>query len=367
MPAPTRTTADTSAETFRIDPGVASFLDTIGMGCVIAGRDGSIRYRNTLATKWLPAARTLDGAFAQARFLGTFTGWISELDALASRDSNLQFECALRRPDAGSPLLLTLRCTPLHDAVSGGVQGAVILLEEGAPHAAIEQRLEVSRRLASLGKLAARVAHELNNPLDGILRYNNLAIRLLETEPKSKLQDYLRESRVGLMRMARIIGDLLEFTRSSDSEFEQASVNELIEQAIGNLAAAAKANRVVIAADFQTQEMPVVHGSRLYQVCCNLLKNAIDAMPDGGTLSITAGILDEQVVIRVADTGAGLPDPPEKVFEPFYTTKHAGKGTGIGLAICKEFVTDMGGTITASNGGADGAVFTVRLPLQSLS
>ena len=367
MPVPTRTAADASAKTFRIDPGVASFFDTIRMGCVIAGNDGSIRYRNTLATKWLPAARTLDGAFAQARFLGTFNGWVSELDTLAHGDANLQFDCALRRPDAGSPLLHTLRCTPMHDAVSGGVQGAVILLEEGAPHAAIEQRLEISRRLASLGKLAAQVAHELNNPLDGILRYINLAMRVLKTEPESKLQDYLRESRIGLMRMARIIGDLLEFTRSSDSEFEQASVNELIEQAIRNFATAAKAGRVVIAADFQTQEMPIVHGSRLYQVCCNLLKNAIDAMPDGGTLSITAGIVDDHVVIRVADTGAGLPDPPEKVFEPFYTTKHAGKGTGIGLAICKEFVTDMGGTITAAHGDERGAVFTVRLPLQSLS
>ena len=111
--------------------------------------------------------------------------------------------------------------------------------------------------------------------------------------------------------------------------------------------------------------MPAVRGSRLYQVCGNLIKNAIDAMPDGGRLAVTAGMVDDEVVIRVADTGVGLPDEVDKVFEPFFTTKAAGKGTGLGLAICKDFVEDMHGAITAAPGEEGGAVFTIRIPISS--
>jgi two-component system NtrC family sensor kinase len=228
---------------------------------------------------------------------------------------------------------------------------------------ASEEDDDVSRRLTSLGKLAARVAHELNNPLDGILRYINLAIRVAGDPSPTRLNSYLSESRSGLMRMIRIIGDLLEFSRSSDSAFEDASVNDLIEQAIKACSAAADANRVIVSADFQSEQMPRLRGSRLYQVFCNLIRNAIDAMPDGGRLSITSGLMADSVIVRVADTGVGLPEPVEKIFEPFYTTKQPGKGTGLGLAICKEFVEDMGGSVTGANAGAGGAVFTVRIPV----
>jgi signal transduction histidine kinase len=220
--------------------------------------------------------------------------------------------------------------------------------------------------MASLGKLAARVAHELNNPLDGILRYINLAIRVAGDAPESRLNSYLTESRSGLLRMIRIIGDLLEFSRNSDAGFEETGMNDVIEQAIRASSSAADANRVIVSADFQGGQMPRIRAGRLYQVCCNLMRNAIDAMPDGGRLTISSGVYDEHVVIRVADTGVGLPSPVEKVFEPFYTTKQPGKGTGLGLAICKEFVEDMGGTISAANQDANGAVFTVRIPLYGL-
>jgi len=148
---------------------------------------------------------------------------------------------------------------------------------------------------------------------------------------------------------------------------EETGINELIEQAIKTCTAAADANRVVVTADFQTESMPKVRGGRLYQVWCNLIRNAIDAMPGGGRLAITSGLVEGDVVIRVADTGVGLPEPVEKVFEPFYTTKPVGKGTGLGLAICKELVEGMQGTISATNVASGGAVFTVRIPVSALS
>jgi signal transduction histidine kinase len=111
--------------------------------------------------------------------------------------------------------------------------------------------------------------------------------------------------------------------------------------------------------------MPAVRGGRLYQVCCNLIKNAIDAMPDGGRLTISTGRVDEHVVLRVADTGPGLPEDASRIFEPFYTTKEVGQGAGLGLAISKDFVEDMGGTLEGETDPEGGAIFTVRIPLSS--
>jgi two-component system NtrC family sensor kinase len=103
----------------------------------------------------------------------------------------------------------------------------------------------------------------------------------------------------------------------------------------------------------------------LFQVCCNVIKNAIDAMPDGGRLTITTAALDRDVVLRVEDTGVGLPENMDEIFEPFFTTKKPGEGTGLGLAICKDYVERLHGRITAERADPQGAVFIVSIPLAS--
>ncbi len=344
---------------------LAEILDSLGMAVLVVNRDHSIRYRNALVSSWLPDGANIQSVLAGARFLGPFDGWPAVLARVIDGCETLRFDCALRPTEAKPPILARIRCQPLHQRESQNVSAAVILIEEGAKQEAIEERLEVSARLASLGKLAARVAHELNNPLDGILRYTNLAMRLADERVNPRLKSYLAESRTGLIRMVQIISDLLEFSRASDGEFDEMNVNEVVEQAIKSTATAANERGVVVSADFQSQQMPSVCGSRLFQVCCNLIKNAIDAMPDGGRLAITTGVIDDHVVVRVTDTGAGLPDSAEQVFEPFFTTKEPGKGTGLGLAICRDFIEDMQGTITAAPGEEGGAVFTVRIPVSS--
>ncbi len=346
-----------------MQPPFDKLLDSLDVGLIAVDANGLICYRNTAAGRWLTGAGTLDAAFSAARFLGRFDGWPEELVRIRQAGAPVNIQCAVR-PEAAAPaVLLTLRCCSFQSTGDDG--GAVILLQEGPPTEVLDERLEVSKRLASLGKLAARVAHELNNPLDGILRYINLALRIVNDTPETKLKAYLAESRTGLMRMVQIIGDLLEFSRTTEGDFDESDINEVVEQAIKANSAAASRGGVVTTADFQTQPMPVTRGSRLYQVCCNLIRNAVDAMPDGGRLCVTTGVMDEQVVIRIADTGVGLPAQIEKIFEPFYTTKAPGKGTGLGLAICKDFIEDMKGTITAAPGDEGGAVFTIRIPVQS--
>lgn len=239
---------------------------------------------------------------------------------------------------------------------------AAITLTAHAAGVRMPAGAELDRRLTALGKLAARVAHELNNPLDGIIRYVNLALRRESVERDEKAAGFLEQSRTGLMRMMAIIGDLLEYSRTTEGAFDAIGINECIETAIQEHAHTAEKNGVVIAADYRTAEMPGVSGTRLLQVCGNLIRNALDAMPSGGRLTITSGRGDGEVFIKIADTGSGLPDDVNKVFEPFFTTKEPGHGTGLGLAICREFVEELGGSLTAQN-SAGGALFTIRLPL----
>lgn len=339
-----------------------AILDALGAGVLVVDAGGMVRYRNALAGEWLPDGEDLQSALAEARLLDPIEDWPTELARIVKAGQRSRFVGALQLPGQSTPRLVSFHCSPLGVSQLPPAGGVAILLVEEVGQEAIEQRLEVSARLASLGKLATRVAHELSNPLDGILRYTNLAMRLVGDTPGSKLKSYLAESRTGLLRMVQIIGDLLEYSRTTDGGFDAVNITEVVEQAMRSIAASADANGVIVTADFQTQAMPSICGTRLFQVCCNLMKNAVDAMPDGGRLSITVGRLDDEVVIRVADTGVGLPVPTEKVFEPFFTTKEPGKGTGLGLAICKDFVEGLQGTITAEPGEEGGAVFIVRIP-----
>lgn len=340
-------------------------LDSLGVALFVVDRDQVIRHRNAIAAEWLPDGADFGAVLAGARFLEGFDGWSATLKHVIDTEQAVLLTCALRRRGDDAPSLFHIRCRPVEDRSSGRFTGAVVLVEEYREQKGAERQFEVSKRLASLGKLATRVAHELNNPLDGILRYINLAMRLADDAPDSKLKTYLLESRVGLMRMVQIIGELLDFSRATDGEFDEMNVDEVVEQAIRSAASAADAQKVVVAADFQNDDMPSVYGSRLFQICCNLIRNAIDAMPDGGRLSITTGLVEDTVIIKVTDTGVGLPEPVEKVFEPFFTTKEPGKGTGLGLAICRDFVEDMHGRITAAPGDDGGAVLTVCIPVSS--
>ncbi|MHC4362342.1 MAG: sensor histidine kinase, partial [Planctomycetota bacterium] len=220
-----------------------------------------------------------------------------------------------------------------------------------------------AEKLAAVGKLASEVAHELNNPMDGILRYINLALRIVDQQDLQKPKEYLTQSRQGLLRMVHIVSDLLEFARTTCAPFEHVKIESVIDDAIKTMGARAEALNVQISRTYAA-DLPQIRGDNLFQVFCNLIKNALDAMPDGGQLSISTRLApDNTVVVEFRDTGAGFdPENAEAIFEPFFTTKHKGKGTGLGLAICKDIVERYHGRITAQNHPDAGSIFTVYLP-----
>jgi signal transduction histidine kinase len=197
------------------------------------------------------------------------------------------------------------------------------------------------------------------------MRYINLAKRTISEAQLPKPVEYLEHASDGLKRMVQIITELLEFSRNRYSAIEDTPIDKIIDEAIRFIEPSAKAAGVEIERQYQSQ-LPKAKSGNLFQVFCNLLKNSVEAMPNGGKVTINCNIADNNVaVIQFRDTGPGFePAHSETIFEPFFTTKTGSKGTGLGLAICRDIIEKYGGKITAQNApDGGGSIFTVYLPL----
>lgn len=222
-------------------------------------------------------------------------------------------------------------------------------------------------KYASVGKLAAGVVHEINNPLDGVMRYVN--ILLGQIEGNSVIREYMLEVKKGLSRIANITRSLLEFSHQVNSAESSAKkyvdIHELIDESLGILKdrfnEGIKVNRAY------RQGLPRIANFGLEHVVMNIIKNALDAMPRGGTLDIGTAIADSGVVINFKDTGLGMADEVRnRIFEPFFTTKSMDKGTGLGLPISKELISKYGGNIEVESCPGRGSSFAVIIPKKYL-
>ncbi len=228
-------------------------------------------------------------------------------------------------------------------------------------NADLQRSLDVHERLAMIGKLAAGVAHELNNPLDGVLRYLGLAQSSLPENAKQVT--YLREAQRGLRRMADIVRDLLQFSRNAQVEVADEDGERMARDAIEQIIELASGCGVETRYEFPPGGIAVPRA--MFQVFGNLGKNAVDAMQDGGTLTVSAEIVDGRVRVHVADDGPGIAeDIQDRVFEPFFTTKDVGQGTGLGLSICVRIVERLGGSLVLESADGAGTTVTVELPLR---
>jgi two-component system, NtrC family, sensor kinase len=227
-----------------------------------------------------------------------------------------------------------------------------------------------SERLASLGKLAATVAHEVNNPLFGILTYARLSLRDLEAgevspEARERLIDQLRVVERESKRCGEIMRNLLSFARQSPRQLALADINELVRRSAKLVQHRAEMQGIFLGKDL-AEDLPEVHceAGQIQQVLLALLVNACDAMPSGGELTVTTRRNGDGVTVVVRDSGTGIPaeDLPQ-IFEPFFTTKEDDHGTGLGLAVAKSIVDRHGGTIGVESAPGQGTVFTIGLPL----
>ena len=210
--------------------------------------------------------------------------------------------------------------------------------------------------------LATGLIHELNNPLDGIIRYVNLSLNTLGEEHVAK--EYLSEAKKGLSRIVKIIRSLLDFRRSNSFVTSSIDINKALDEAIFLLKHNCLSGRIKIIRNYN-QALPIFKDYGLKLVFSNLLKNASDAIGNNqGTIEVVTEKREAFLDIRFSDTGPGISEAlRNKIFEPFFTTKEMGKGSGLGLAICLNIVEKYKGCIILENAKEKGAVFTVRIPL----
>jgi len=199
-----------------------------------------------------------------------------------------------------------------------------------------QEQLIQAEKLTSLGQMAASIAHEVNNPLTGVLVYTQLLTKKIAGDNISKeiALDYLSKMESELTRSTRLIRNLLDFARQSPPTLSSIDLNDVINRALDLTAHSAELQNIEVIKELNSSlPKPMADFDQLQQVCTNLILNAVQAMPDGGRLTLrTMADTDSQLKIEVKDTGCGIsPENMRKLFTPFFSTK--GKGVGLGLAV----------------------------------
>ena len=235
--------------------------------------------------------------------------------------------------------------------------------------ARLQAQIAHAERLSSLGLLAAGVSHEVNNPLASVMVATDALSRTcsradMDPELLQEVDELVRTIRQGIARCRETTGRLMQLAQPRSQEAAPVDLNSIVRECLSLLEFQMRKQR--IRSELDLTEEPIEVWSResgLVSLCMNLMLNAVQAMPDGGTLSVSTRGDARQVQMVIRDTGPGVPpDVAAKIWEPFFTTKSSGSGTGLGLTICLSIVSAHGGSIRLDRRGGGGARFVVELP-----
>jgi len=229
-----------------------------------------------------------------------------------------------------------------------------------------QQQIMKSERLATLGQLAAGVAHEINNPLGAILMYSHLSLE--ETPAEDSRRKNLEKVVGEATRCKNIVHGLLDFARQREPNVELADVNEILRRTLSLLESQAQFQNITVTATF-CPSLPkvMIDSGQMQQVFTNIILNAAEAIEGKGEVTVATRTVDggEFIEIQFTDTGCGIPQENlEKIFDPFFTTKEVGRGTGLGLAVSYGIIAKHQGTIEVRSDPGRGTTFIVRLPLK---
>lgn len=229
-----------------------------------------------------------------------------------------------------------------------------------------EEQIQQSERLATVGHMAAGVAHEVGNPLTAISSLVQVCQRKTNDE---FLQDQLKKVREHIQRINKIVRDLVDFSRPSSMQKEQVQVNEIVNSAVGLLEHDARCRDVNFVRNL-ADDLPAIScvPDQIHQVLVNLLLNAVDAMEEepNPRITISTAKKDNHISLTVADIGKGIKEEHQsRIFEPFFTTKEVGSGTGLGLAVSHGIINKMGGNIRVESEYGEGTTFFITLPIEN--
>jgi len=228
----------------------------------------------------------------------------------------------------------------------------------------VQKEIYHAEKLASIGRLTAGVAHEINNPLMGLKN----GVRMIQDEPENREQvtTYLNLIAEGLDKIEDIVKKLLEFSRKQPRSMNIVAVNDILKRVLLLLEYRISKSSIILYEDYFHNLAPVKGDPQLIEeVFMNLILNALDSMPGGGRLLIQTRNDGDFVRIAISDTGEGIPEENlEKIFDPFFTTKEVGKGTGLGLSVSLGIVENYGGKITVESRPGEGTTFRVFMPAE---
>jgi two-component system NtrC family sensor kinase len=312
--------------------------------------------------------RVLEGIFSRtkeqalARRLQDILGPKNTLSLFPSdtqQDFRLLSEITLEIPGGGMKIF-DIAKTPLLDNKMMPY-GTIIVFEDITEKIHLQQQLVTSEKLASIGLLSAGVAHEINTPLTGISSYIQMLQKKLTDTHYTKI---LEKIEAQTERVSKIIKNLLNFARNpSDTAFHKVNIIGGLQEIISLIDYKLKAMNIKLELNLQPVKLIWGQGERLQQVFINIILNAIDAMPHGGTLKIETSETPSEVMIKIADTGTGIKKQHlPHIFDPFFTTKGIGKGTGLGLSISYAIIKEHEGRITVESEVGEGSCFAIFIP-----
>jgi signal transduction histidine kinase len=235
--------------------------------------------------------------------------------------------------------------------------------EKTAELSALHDQLVQSGKMAAMGRFSAGIAHEINNPLGAIINYARTLIA--NPEIKGQNRGYLELVVKGLFRIENIVRQILNYSGAQKPNLQRTDINRLVDESL--VYVRHRIDEKAITLELRhADSLPFVHvdPAQMHQVVVNLVNNAVDAMENGGRLVIETEARQRQVEIRFMDTGTGIPEKEmHKLYEPFYTTKDVGRGTGLGLFICYNILQMVNGSIHVQSQPGAGTCVTVRLPV----
>ncbi len=340
-------------------------IESMGSGLVSVDPDARVvtvnsRARSLLglsshdiAGKSVDDVLSFDADAARAAVYGVMSGASDALETEAT---------IVGRDGAAIPVALAV--SSMRDE-EGERSGTVVIFQDLREIEALKEEVERERHLASLGRLAAGVAHEVRNPLSSLKGFAQfLRSKFAPGSEEERYADIMIEE---VERLDRVVQELLDFAKPARPDRRASGTNDIIEEALALVTDDALYKNVTIVREFGEGLPPVfVDPDQIKQALLNVLLNAIEAMPDGGTLTVATGVEDgapaDCVTLAVADTGSGIaPGEIEKLYEPFYTTKSG--GTGLGLTVVSRVVEQNGGHIGVSSAAGEGTTFSLRLPV----
>ncbi|HKV42254.1 MAG TPA: ATP-binding protein, partial [Blastocatellia bacterium] len=356
-----RSEMEKAEELARLKEFSENIIESVSVGMVVVGLDGRITTWNSAMERMFQITREQALNCDAVSVLGSdLVETIRRV--IGRREWDLDYVRQIYKyaltPANGECLTLNILLSPF-EAARGVTAGLLMVVENVTERVGLEQQLMEREKLSSIGLLAAGVAHEVNTPLAGISSYSQMLLQQIpENDPKHQL---LAKIQAQTMRASGIVSNLLNFSRTGDARFAEIDINKVLDDTLQLLEPQLRNTSVEIVRHY-TQGLPAGYGnaSKLQQVFMNMILNARDAMPGGGRLDIHSRSVEGALVVDFKDTGVGIaPENIARIYDPFFTTKEVGQGTGLGLALSYGIVQEHGGRIFVESRPGEGAHFTI--------